>query len=276
MRKATLVLIISVILLLAPVSAFAVETWSYFNVIGKALGLPVHVVCYLLVAILLVVMGLMVGTSYRAKLVKYEQWKKQSLDSRGSSPIDPSPNFSLSNFFEGLIQMVAGLMEDIIGHGSRKFFPIIGSLAFVILFNNLLVLLPGGNNATANVNTNAAMAITVFLLYHYFGIREHGVLKYLAHFMGPLEGTLKYILAPLMIPIELISHFVRPVSLSLRLFGNMFGDHTVFAVFMGLVAIPLIYPMPFLFLGTLVCVVQTLVFVLLSMVYISLAVAHDH
>ena len=94
--------------------------------------------------------------------------------------------------------------------------------------------------------------------------------------MGPLEGKLKYIMAPIMIPIELISHLARPLSLSLRLFGNMFGDHKVFAVFMGLTALPFFYPLPFLALGLLVAVVQTLVFCLLSMVYIGLATASDH
>ena len=275
MRKATL-LLTSLIVLLAPVTAFAVESWSYFNLIGNAVGLPVHVVCYLLVAILLVILGGIVGGRYRAQLAKYEDWNRLPMESRGPSPIDPDPKFGLANFFESIIQMVLGMMENVIGHNSKRFLPIIGSLALVILFNNVLVLLPGGTNATANPNTNLAMALTIFLLYHYYGMKEHGILKYLDHFMGPLDGKIKYILAPLMIPIELISHTVRPVSLTLRLLGNMYGDHTVFAVFMGLVFIPLVYPIPFLFLGTLVCVVQALVFVLLSMVYISLAVAHDH
>ncbi len=264
------------ILFLAPASAFAVESWSFFNPIAGALGLPVHVVCYGCVAIFLIISGFTIGGAYNKKLNDYEAWKKEPMDSRGPSPIAPSEKFSLANFFETLIQAVLNMMDDVIGHGSRKYFPILGSLAFIIFFNNIMVLLPSGANATTNPSTNAAMAVVVFILYHYFGIREHGILKYANHFMGPLEGKLKYILAPIMIPIELISHYVRPISLTLRLLGNMYGDHTVFAVFMGLVVVPLIYPMPFLILGTLVCIVQTLVFVLLSMVYISLAVAHDH
>lgn len=276
MRKACQLLFISTIFLLIPASAFASESWSYFNVIGNALHLPLNVVCYATAAIFLVISGIIIGGAYDKKLVAYESWKKEPMESRGPSPIDPSPKFSLSNFFETLIQMVLKMMDDVIGHGSKKFFPIVGSLAFVILVNNLMVLLPSGANATSNTSTNAAMAIVVFLLYNYYGIRAHGPLKYAAHFMGPLEGKIKYILAPLMIPIELISHTVRPVSLTLRLFGNMYGDHAVFGVFMGIVIIPLIYPIPFLALGALVCIVQTLVFVLLTMVYISLAVAHDH
>lgn len=283
MRKTLYLLIFVAILILAPTSAFALESWSYFNIIGDAVGLPIHVVTYIIAALFLVISGAVIGGAYRAKLNKYEGWKKEPIESRGPSPIDPSTKFSLSNFFETLVQATLNMMEDIIGHGSKKYFPIIGSLAFVIFFNNIMVLLPSGANATANFNTNLAMALTVFLLYHFYGMREHGVLKYLAHFMGPLEGKLKYIMAPLMIPIEVISHLARPLSLTLRLLGNMFGDHTVFVVFMGLLASfglaaipPLIYPLPFLALGTLVCIVQTLVFTLLSIVYISLAVAHDH
>lgn len=285
MRKALFVLMTTIIFVSTPALAFALETWSYFTIIGSwiktTFGIQEpanidHVVTYTLVALLLVVSGIVIGGRYRKKLVDYDAWKKQPLDTRGPSPIDPSPKFSPANFFETVIQMLLGLMEEIIGHGAKKFLPLIGALTFVILFSNLMALIPGSAVPTSNFNTNVAMAVTVFFMYHFFGIREHGILKYLAHFMGPLEGPIKYIMAPLMIPIELISHFARPLSLSLRLLGNMFGDHTVFAVFMGLVALPLIYPLPFLGLGLLVCVVQTLVFVMLTTVYISLAVAHDH
>ena len=283
MRKFS-ILVASLMFFLAPASAFAIETWSYFNVIGEKVGgliqpgfvVPPHVVTYFTVALMLVIMGVIIGGSYRGKLRAFEEWKKQPVETRGKCPIEPQSNFSLSNFFEAVLQAILGLMDQIIGHGSKKYLPLIGSLTFVILFSNCLGLLPSSAIPTSNLNTNAAMAITVFLLYHFFGIREHGILKYLGHFMGPLEGSLKYIMAPLMIPIELIGHFARPLSLTLRLFGNMFGDHTLFAVFMGLVAIPLIYPLPFYFLGLLVSVVQTLVFIMLSMVYISMAVAHDH
>ena len=283
MRKTFYSLILIATFLMVPTSAFAKDSWSYFNVIAHAVGLPPHVVMYALAALFLVITGTVIGGSYKAKLSKYEEWKTQPVESRGPSPIDPSTKFSLSNFFETMIQATLNMMNDIIGHGAKKYFPIIGSLAFVIFFNNIMVLLPSGANATANFQTNLAMALTVFFLYHFYGIREHGAAKYLAHFMGPLEGKIKYIMAPLMIPIELISHVARPFSLTLRLMGNMFGDHTVFVVFMGLLASfglaaipPLIYPLPFLALGTLVCIVQTLVFTLLSIVYISLAVAHDH
>jgi len=220
-----------------------------------------HVMIMFFVLILITVFSVVVGGKY-----------KRMLDDPA-----PRPGVSGQNLMEMVVQTVLGMMREIIGgHKPEQYLPLIGSLTFVILFNNLLGLIPGFYTATDNVNTNAAMALTVFLLYHYFGMKTHGVAKYLAHFMGPLEGKVKYIMAPLMIPIELISHLARPLSLSLRLFGNMFGDHKVFAVFMGLAALPIIYPLPFLALGLLVAIVQTLVFVLLSMVYIGLATAESH
>ena len=148
-----------------------------------------------------------------------------------------------------------------------KYLPFVGSLAFFIFFSNALALLPGFSPPTDTLKTNLALALLVFLATHYFGVKEQG-LKYFKHFLGPIPW-----LIPLMLPIELISHIARPVSLSMRLMGNMASDHKVVATFTTLV--PLLVPVPFLILGTLVVVVQTLVFCLLSMVYISMAVAHE-
>ena len=106
-----------------------------------------------------------------------------------------------------------------------------------------------------------------FLAYNYWGIRQHGLVAHLKHFAGPILW-----LAPLMIPIEIISHLARPLSLSLRLMGNMVGDHSVLVIFLGLV--PLLVPVPIMVLGTIVCIVQALVFCLLSVVYIGLAIEH--
>jgi len=107
----------------------------------------------------------------------------------------------------------------------------------------------------------------VFLLSHVFGVREHG-LKYFKHFLGPI-----WWLIPLMLPIELISHIARPVSLSMRLMGNIVGDHKLVGVFFGI--LPILLPLPFMVMGVLVCVVQAVVFSLLTTVYISQAVAHE-
>jgi F-type H+-transporting ATPase subunit a len=219
-----------------------------------------HVMIMFFVLVLITIFSLAVGAKYRKMLA------------------DPTPQAGVSgaNLMEMIVQTVLGLMHQIIGHGSEKYLPLIGTLAFVILFNNLLGLIPGFYTATDNLNTTLAFAAAAIVLYHCYGIKTHGLGKYLAHFMGPVEGKVKYIMAPLMVPIELISHVARLFSLSLRLFGNMFGDHKVFAVFMGLVALPLLYPLPFLALGLLVAIVQTLVFCLLTMVYIGLATAEEH
>jgi F-type H+-transporting ATPase subunit a len=163
---------------------------------------------------------------------------------------------------------VAGLVDQVMGHGSQKYVPLIGAIFVYILFNNFFGLVPGVTPATENLNTTLAAGLSVFVLYNAFGLKENGI-GYLKHFLGPLIW-----LAPLMLPIELISHLVRPASLGLRLMGNMTGDHTVLGIFLNLV--PIGVPIIFYVLGMFVCFVQAFVFSLLSMVYISLATAHDH
>jgi F-type H+-transporting ATPase subunit a len=140
-------------------------------------------------------------------------------------------------------------------------------LVFFILFNNLIGLVPGFVPATDTLKTNVALSGLVFVMTHVYGFKAHGI-SYIKHFIGPL-----WYLAPLMLPIELISHIARPVSLALRLMGNIFADHKVVSSFFLLV--PFLVPLPFLILGILVSVVQTLVFSLLTMVYIDMAVAHE-
>ncbi len=181
----------------------------------------------------------------------------------------PPKNFGLRNVFELLTEGTFNMLSGVMGEkNAKRFLPLIGSLALFILFSNLMALIPGFGPPTDTLKTNLALAMIVFLATHYYGVKEHG-LAYFKHFAGPIP-----LLAPLMIPIELISHIARPVSLSLRLMGNMASDHKVVAAFFALV--PILVPVPFLILGILVSVVQTLVFCLLSAVYISMAVAHDH
>jgi F-type H+-transporting ATPase subunit a len=186
----------------------------------------------------------------------------------GTEALVPPPRMNLRNFFELFCEGILSLMEGVMGRKNAvKYMPFIGSLAFFIFFSNLLALIPGFVPATDTLKTNLALALLVFLATHYFGVREHG-LKYFKHFLGPI-----WWLAPLMLPIELISHIARPMSLAMRLMGNMASDHKVLATFTMLV--PILVPIPFYFLGLLVVTVQTLVFCLLSMVYISMAVAHE-
>lgn len=186
----------------------------------------------------------------------------------GDGGLVPPPRFSLRNLFEMLTDAILNLMESVMGEKeARRFLPLIGTLFFFILFSNLLSLIPGFLPPTDTLKTNLGLALLVFLLTHILGARAHGI-KYFKHFLGPWLP-----LAPLMLPIELISHIARPMSLAMRLMGNMASDHKVVFTFTALV--PLIVPIPFLVLGTLVVIVQTLVFCLLTMVYISMAVAHD-
>lgn len=188
---------------------------------------------------------------------------------RRADGIIPDKKFGFRSFLEMFTDATYGLMVQVMGEKSaKKHLPFIGSMAIFIFFCNILALLPGGAVPTSTLKTNALLAIVVFLAYNFYGLKENGV-AYLKHFAGPLLP-----LAPLMIVIELIGHLARPVSLSLRLMGNMAADHKVLFTFTFLV--PLIIPVPFFLLGLLVCVVQTLVWSLLSMVYISMATAHDH
>jgi F-type H+-transporting ATPase subunit a len=180
----------------------------------------------------------------------------------------PPAEFNLRNLFEMFCDGVLSTMEGIMGRKNAvKYLPFIGSLAFFIFFSNALALFPGFSPPTDTLKTNLALGVLVFLATHYFGVREHGI-KYFKHFFGPVA-----VLAPLMFVIEIISHIARPISLSMRLMGNMASDHKVVATFTFLA--PWLVPVPFLVLGTLVVIVQTLVFCLLSMVYISMAVAHE-
>jgi F-type H+-transporting ATPase subunit a len=180
----------------------------------------------------------------------------------------PPPRFGLRNLFEMLADAIFGLIASVMGEKeARRFLPLIGGLFFFILFSNLLSLIPGFIPPTDTLKTNVALSGLVFLLTHVFGVREHG-LKYFKHFLGPWLP-----LAPLMLPIEIISHIARPVSLAMRLLGNIAADHAVVLAFFAV--FPFLLPVPFLVMGVFVSVVQAVVFSLLTTVYISTAVAHE-
>lgn len=185
----------------------------------------------------------------------------------------PERHFSPLALFQVLADALLGLMEGIMGREhALKFLPLVGTLGTFILFSNILGLVPGFLPPTDNLNTNLALASCVFVLTHYYGVKMHG-LKYFKHFFGPILKWYALPLMLLMFLIEMISHVARPVSLSVRLLGNIFGDHAVLTAFVAM-AVPFV-PIPFLLLGLLVSVVQTLVFCTLSTVYLSLAVAGD-
>ncbi len=180
----------------------------------------------------------------------------------------PSRKMNLRNFFEYTAESVYGLVEGAFGEkNAARFFPLIGTLWMFILFGNLIGLIPGFSSPNDTLKTNVGIALLVFLLTHYYGVKEHG-LAYFKHFLGPSIP-----LIPLMLPIELISHIARPISLAVRLMGNMMADHKVVMSFFALV--PILVPLPFLLLGLLVCVIQALVFCFLTMVYIGMAIEHQ-
>tara|TARA_B100001248_G_scaffold262718_1_gene261448 strand:- start:719 stop:1480 length:762 start_codon:yes stop_codon:yes gene_type:complete len=182
--------------------------------------------------------------------------------------IRPAGSFSVRGFSESLVDFIMYLNDMVVGEKHRKFIPLFGAIFVYVFFNNILGLFPGMTPATDNYNTTLAIGIFSFVMYNYFGLKEHGI-AYLKHFLGPVVW-----LAWLMLPIELISHLVRPLSLGLRLMGNMQGDHTVLGIFLDLT--PYLVPVVFYGIGTFVCFMQAFVFTLLSMVYVSMAIAHDH
>jgi F-type H+-transporting ATPase subunit a len=174
----------------------------------------------------------------------------------------------IQNFMEAIIGGIENLLDETMGPKGKTYFPLIATIALFILASNLCGLIPGFYPPTANLNTNAAMALTVFAMTHIVGFKEHGI-SYLKHFMGPIIW-----LAPLMFIIEIIGHMARPLSLSLRLFGNMYGHEIVLMIFLALV--PFLLPVPMMILGVLVAFIQTFVFTLLAMIYIAGALEEAH
>jgi len=187
----------------------------------------------------------------------------------GVDRVLPDGQISIRSCLDGLCNASFGLVEDVMGtKKATKYFPLVATFIFFILFNNMIGLVPGFLSATDTLKTNIALSGAVFLLTHILGFKEHGA-SYIKQFTGPVPA-----LAPLIAPIELIGHLVRPMSLALRLLGNMFADHKVLLTFFTLV--PLLLPLPFYLLGILVCAVQTIVFSLLAVIYFDLALSHDH
>lgn len=176
----------------------------------------------------------------------------------------PESELTLRTFFEVFFGFFYDLAKEIMGpKNAKRYFPIIGASAIFIFVSNATALVPGFNPPTSSLNVTFGCALLVFLLFNYYGFKENG-LGYLKHLAGPSPW-----LAPLMFPIELISVLVRPVTLSVRLMLNMAVDHLLAAIFLGLFA--LFLPIPLFFLAIIVIVVQTLVFCMLTSIYIALA-----
>lgn len=214
-----------------------------------------------------VVMAVLVGAVLVLTTVIAAAQVKRALTSE--SGLIPDEKLTYKNFFEIIAEQLYKLTESVIGHHDAPlFFPVIGSMFVFIFTSNLIGLVPGFVPPTENMNTTLALGVFVFIYYNIIGFKVHGM-GYLKHFLGPI-----WWLAPLMFVIELASHLFRPLSLSLRLRGNIMGDHVVLHLFSSLV--PYLLPVIFYGMGVFVAFIQAFVFCLMTMVYISLSTAHDH
>ncbi len=218
-----------------------------------------HVAFTVFLVLLLVVMALIARRKYTDR----------------ESALVPDGKLTVASFFEVTFDAILGMMSEMMGEkAAKKFFPLIAGLAVFIFFGNVIGLVPGLYHPTSNLNTGLACAIVVFFVYNVSGFFEHGI-AYTKQFLGPLAW-----LAPLMLVIELVSHAFRPISLSVRLTGNMTGDGVLLVIFGDLaemmVNAPLLLPIPFLFLGLLVSIIQALIFAVLSTAYIALAIEDHH
>ncbi len=205
---------------------------------------PDHVVMVLFVALALI---LIFGLASR---------KLQTIPSKRQSILE-----LIIGFFENLL-------NDIVGEQGKKYLPMVATIGLFILFCNLLGLIPGFMSPTSKLNVTVGCALAVFIYYHWQGIKAQGLFKYLKHFTGPSP-----FLAPLLFPIEIMSHFSRPVSLSVRLFGNIFAEELLILVIASI--IPFLLPLPFMAIAIFTATIQAFVFVLLSCIYIAGAVAHE-
>ena len=215
------------------------------DLLGGRFVVPPHVVMETIVVIALIVFFAILRTRY-------------SVESPGR----------LQQAFELFVEFLNDQLESNIGHEGHRYLAIVGTFAVFIVSCNLLGLIPGLVSPTSNVNVPAGCAIVVFLYYQYQGFRKQGIIPYLKHFMGPVLW-----LAWLMVPIELISHFARPATLTIRLFANIMAEELVIAIFFGL--FPLIVPLPFMAFAIFGGLLQAFIFCTLAMVYLGGAVATE-
>jgi F-type H+-transporting ATPase subunit a len=185
----------------------------------------------------------------------------------------PETKLTLRTFFEVWIGYWYGLMKDMMGpKRAKQYFPLIGSLSLFIIFGNVLGLIPGFTPPTSNWNITLGCAVIVFVMFNYYGIRANG-LGYFKHLFGPWLGWPLVPVNLLLFVVESFSLCIRPLTLSIRLMLNMAVDHLLVTIALGMIA--LFLPVPVLILSTLVCIVQVLVFCILTSIYITLATEHD-
>jgi F-type H+-transporting ATPase subunit a len=227
-----------------------------FDPIARALGFSVaeghHAVPDHIVMILLIALG----------LVSFSLWARRRFSVENPTKVQ--------HVLEVILDAIQGLMKEVIGKETRKFLPLIGTLAIYILLGNIIGLIPGFLSPTSNLNVTASCAICVFTYYNYQGIRTHGLVKYLKHFAGPV-----WWLSWLLFPVEIVSHMARPFSLSMRLFGNIFAEELIVSS-LNKYIFPFLASVPVMFLALFASTIQAFIFILLTMVYISGAVEESH
>jgi len=227
-----------------------------FDPIAQALGFHTepghHAVPDHIVMILLVAVG----------LIAFSFWL------RGRLSVD-NPGRA-QHMAELILEAVQGLMREVIGKHARPFLPLIGALGLYILCGNLLGLVPGFMSPTSNLNITVSCAVCSFVYYNYHGIRKHGLLKYLKHFAGPV-----WWLAWLLFPVEIVSHLARILSLSMRLFGNIYAEELIINS-LNQYIFPFLTAIPVMFLALFASTIQAFIFILLTMVYISGATEDSH
>ncbi len=236
-------------------SALAAGGFTWLSGFSQKVNLAEHTVTFLLTSIIFILGGLV----YRFKTSNVDE------------SLVPDKGISFRNIIEAISEFFYNLAKETMGKGPAKtYYPLIIFYFGFIFLNNIIGLIPGFLPPTENFNTGLALGLFIFLYYNGQGIKVQGLWGHIKHFMGPM-----IYMAPLIFVLEVISHAMRPLTLGLRIRGNMLGDHTVLAIFTDLV--PYIVPIPFYCLGIFVCFMQAFVFTLLTMIYIAMAVeTHDH
>ena len=228
--------------------AFGKPLAAFLGLLGVKVPDPLHLFPDYVVMVIIVTVLLVVVFSLASRKLTLIPSKRQSL-------------------LEMVFTLFEGLATDTIGPEGKKYLPVIGTVGLFIFSCNLIGLVPGFMSPTSKLNVTVGCALVVFFYYHAQGVRAQG-LRYFKHFLGPIPA-----LAPLMIPIEIISHFSRPVSLSMRLFGNIFAEELLIVIMASIV--PFLLPLPFMAVAIFTSIIQAFVFVLLACIYIAGAVAHE-
>jgi F-type H+-transporting ATPase subunit a len=218
----------------------------HHDIILPTFGLPVHTIMMVYLIAVLVIFSLLV---------------------RGRFTLVPG---KLQSVVEMIVEGFGGMVDETMGPRGRNYLPIVLTIVVLVFAESALGLVPGLLPPTADINSTAGLALVVFLATHYIGFKEHGF-KYIRHFIGPI-----WWMAPFMIPLEIIGHLARPLSLSLRLFGNIMGHERIIGVL--LLLMPMGYPLLALstVLGVVVIFLQTFIFILLAMVYMAGALEEAH